>query len=264
MKLKNIPKKNDIQLISFFKSFKDTEIDNLIKASTVKDLSLNEKMYASNNPYKPQLNDLYRLYQYIVLNRRLCVLEFGCGWSSLIINKAILKNKENLKKKTFNIRQFNKFKHFVVDNDRKFINLSKKRLPKNNISKFLYSDCRLKEISNSISFQFDKLPNICPDFIYIDGPDLFKIKGRLNNLTFNNPDRIPILSDILKLEYQLLPGTIILFDGRTTNARFLRDHLKRKWEYIHDVKNDQNILFLNEKPIGKHNINQLKLYGFLK
>ena len=26
--------------------------------------------------------------------------------------------------------------------------------------------------------------------------------------------------DILKLEYQLLPGIIILFDGRTINARF--------------------------------------------
>jgi hypothetical protein len=264
MKIQFVKKKSKSELITFFKSFKDTKIEHLIEESKVRNLSLNEKMFKQKNPYKPQLNDLYRLYQLITQNKRLCVLEFGCGWSSLIINKAILKNKKNLESKTSKIRQFNKFKHFSVDNDKKFINITKNRIPRNNISSFLYSECKVTNVNNNFAFKFEKLPNICPDFIYIDGPDLFKVKGKLNNITFNNPDRIPILSDILFFEYQLLPGTIILFDGRTTNARFLKDNLKRKWKYIYDKKNDQNILFLDEKPIGIHNLNQLKFYGYMK
>ena len=36
------------------------------------------------NPYPPDLRDLYRLYQYVLINNRTTILEFGTGWSSLI------------------------------------------------------------------------------------------------------------------------------------------------------------------------------------
>ena len=50
-------------------------------------------------------------------------------------------------------------------------------------------------------------------------------------------------SDILQFEHFLTPGTIILFDGRTANARFLKNNFQRNWKYYHDEKNDQIIFF---------------------
>ena len=38
----------------------------------------------SKSPYKPELRDLYNLYNYIILNKRITVLEFGSGWSSMV------------------------------------------------------------------------------------------------------------------------------------------------------------------------------------
>ena len=60
-------------------------------------------------------------------------------------------------------------------------------------------------------------------------------------------------SDILFLEYFLEPGTFIIVDGRTANARFIKDHLKRKWSYIHDQKGDCHYFELKEKPLGIYN-----------
>jgi hypothetical protein len=265
MNFKSPKKRTDTQIKKFFKQkFKNKFLKEIFLFSVPKDLGINEKMVPRLTPYKPQIKDLYRLYEFIVRNKRLCVLEFGCGWSSLIINEALEHNKKNYGKNLEKIRQMNKFKHFSIDNDKYFIKKTKKKISKNNISKFLFSDCNIKLTNNILSHEYYNFPNINPDFIYIDGPDIFKIKGKINNISFNNcPERIPVASDLLKIEYQLLPGTIILFDGRTTNARFLKDHFKRNWVLKHDKANDQNILFLNEKPLGKHNLNQLKYYNFI-
>ena len=52
----------------------------------------------NNKLFPPNLVDLYRIHQFIILNNRTSVLEFGCGWSSLIILHAL---NENLKKKNY-------------------------------------------------------------------------------------------------------------------------------------------------------------------
>ena len=58
-------------------------------------------------------------------------------------------------------------------------------------------------------------------------------------------------SDILKIENFLLPGTIILVDGRKANARYLKRNLKRQWKYKEDPYSDQTFLLLVEKPLEK-------------
>ena len=78
----------------------------------------------------------------------------------------------------------------------------------------------------NISTEFEKLPNCNPDFIYLDGPDQFKVKGKVNNITTAHKDFMPMTSDILKIENFLIPGTIILVDGRKANARYLKRNLK--------------------------------------
>ena len=57
---------------------------------------------------------------------------------------------------------------------------------------------------------------------------------------------MPMVSDVLKFEHFLTPGTIIA-DGRTANARFLKSNFQRNWKYIHSLKSDQNYFYLDEK-----------------
>ena len=76
---------------------------------------------------------------------------------------------------------------------------------------------------------YDDVPNICPDLIYLDAPDQFSPKGEIRGLSLRSPDRLPMAADILTLEHFLLPGTLIVVDGRTANARFLKSNFQRNW-----------------------------------
>ena len=64
----------------------------------------------------------------------------------------------------------------------------------------------------------------------------------------------------LKFEYFYTPGTIILTDGRSANAKFLKDNFQRNWKYIHNKKNDQHIFYLDDPVLGKYNKLQLDFY----
>ena len=136
-----------------------------------------------------------------------------------------------------------------------YINLSLNRIPKK-YKKYvnaMFSHVRMSEYCGKICTIFDALPNICPDFIYLDGPDQFTTKGEIRGIHNRHPDRLPMVADLLSLEYYLLPGTIILTDGRTSNARFLRNNFQREWSYIHDPNIDISLFRLDESPLGRYN-----------
>lgn len=213
----------------------------------------------------PDLNDLYRLYQFIVLNKRTCVLEFGSGWSSLVMSMALKQNKLLYSDKIKHLRRKNPFEIFILENQKKYLELTKKRnsqiLGKNININYCYSKCKMTKFDNKFfATEYSKLPSVNPDFIYLDGPDQFVISGSINNFSTRNTDLMPMACDILKFEHFLIPGTIILIDGRTANARFLKSNFQREWSYYYDVKNDQHIFYLNEKPLGKPNKDLLDFY----
>ena len=108
--------------------------------------------------------------------------------------------------------------------------------------------------------EYKKLPSCNPDFIYLDGPDQFKIKNKINNFTTAHQDMMPMACDILKFENFLTPGTIIVSDGRTANCEFLLNNFKRQWIHHYDRKFDQHIFYLNSDTLGKYNELQLKFY----
>ena len=72
---------------------------------------------------------------------------------------------------------------------------------------------------------------------------------------------MPMSCDILKIENYLTPGTIILIDGRTSNARYLKNNFKRNWREYFDSISDQTIFLLDEKPLGRFNKEQIKFYN---
>jgi hypothetical protein len=63
--------------------------------------------------------------------------------------------------------------------------------------------------------------------------------------------------DILGMEHFLLPGTLIIVDGRAANARFLKLNLQRNWHYQYISEFDQHFFELIEEPLGPINKAQL-------
>ena len=68
------------------------------------------------------LHHLYYLYNLIVLNNRISILEYGTGWSSLIIYKALLFNK-NKNNNNYYTRADNPYSLDIVDNSKKFLKI---------------------------------------------------------------------------------------------------------------------------------------------
>ena len=218
----------------------------------------------NKNPHLPELKDLYFLYQFIVLNNRTTVLEYGCGWSTLIMHLALLKNESRFNKKAFT-RCGNPYELICVDNSKKFLNICKKRINqysrKSKKVNFVYSEARMTKFNNRYCTEYKNHPLCNPDLIYIDGPSQWTIKNKIENFTVNNFSMMPMICDVLKFEHFLTPGTIIITDGRTANARFLKANFQRNWKHIHLYALDQHYFYLKEKPLGKWNREQLKFYN---
>jgi len=247
IKIKLPSKKN---LSSVKKYFKKHKILNFLQNDT--------------KTFAPDLMDLYYIHQLIILNKRTTVLEFGCGWSTIIMKNALEINKSKYLTMLKKLRKKNFFEIFSIDNQRKYLKItrdkSKKILGKNSKINFFYSKNKMTKFNNKFCSEYEKLPIINPDFIYLDGPDPRTVQGKVNGFNLNHLELMPMACDILKIEHFLLPGTIILSDGRTANIRFLKSNFQRNWSYIDNSTYDQHILYLNEKSLGKINNKILNFY----
>ena len=241
---------------------------SLVKLSKEKHPSVNQKTF--HKPTLPELDDLYNLYQYIILNKRTTICEFGSGYSSLIFSLALKELKNSFLNDVKNLRMNNPFELFIIENEKKFLNISRKRIERfNKLLKvknpikinYTITDVEMALFNDRICTQYKKLPLCNPDFIYLDGPNQFNIKKKINGISIGHRDMMPMNCDILKLEYFYNPGTIIVCDGRAANAKFLRDNFTRNWEYYNDRRSDQHIFYLNDPVLGKYNDLQLKFYN---
>lgn len=268
IKIKN-PTFRSIKEIKQF--FEKKNLSTLIKLVRTKNKSVNNMNI--NDSYPPELVDLYNLYQYVLINKRTTILEFGSGWSTLIFSLALKELRDKYLDKIKSLRRNNPFELFVLENEKKYLKITKDRIKKfnedNNIKNpikinFCHSNVEMTTFNNRICTQYRKLPLCNPDFIYLDGPDQFNITNNINGINTKHKDMMPMVCDILKLEYFYTPGTMIVCDGRAANVKFLKDHFKRKWIYRNDKKNDQHIFLLNDPALGKYNKLQLNFYKNLK
>tara|TARA_B100001540_G_scaffold284486_1_gene276844 strand:- start:23861 stop:24658 length:798 start_codon:yes stop_codon:yes gene_type:complete len=260
LKLPHLPSKKILQNF-----FIDLNLRDLIKLSKLKNKKLLYKGALATKPYVPELIDLYLIYKIVELNKRTTVLEIGSGWSTLIINLALNKIKKKNLKKSKKLRRKNLFELFVLESEKKYLNITKKKLKKYGTNKiktnYFFSESRMTTFNGRICHKFDKLPNCNPDFIYLDGPGKDVVKKKINNITVSkNVDMPPMSCDILKIEFFLIPGTIVLVDGRAANVNFLRKNFKRKWKYKYYKKFDQHIFLLEDDSFGKINDDILNFY----
>jgi len=228
------------------------EISKTIKKTTNKNPfhNVNPK---NNEPLPPEFDDLIRLHFIIKKRKATTVLEYGVGYSSIVLADAIFKNSQD--NSIPKIRCSNLFELHSVDTSKEYINITKKRIPKrlSSIINFHFSNVTMSEFNGRICTLFDSNPNISPDIIYVDGPDQFSPTGDIRGISTRHSDRMPMVADILSMEHFLCPGTLIIFDGRTANARFVKSNLQRNWSYLYVEEFDQHFFELLETPLGEHN-----------
>ena len=183
----------------------------------------------NSEEYKPNYAKLYNLYNFITLRKPRCILEFGTGFSTIAMSLALLENHKN----------GHDGKIFVVDAEEKWLENTKNKLPNElkNFVNFFPSKTFTKFLNGSLVSLFDKLPNICPDFILLDGPHPDSIIGDYNNLSFQSNSAVnylnrPVISaDILLYESTAPNKFFIYVDGRWRNSIFLKQHLKYIYKY---------------------------------
>ena len=210
-------------------------------------------------PLPAQLDDLIRLH-YLVTSRKVTtILEIGVGKSTIVFDHALEQNK--LKYADFvekNLRRSNPFECHSVDDGEDWIELTKSTNPLIKNVTFHHSPCHATTFNGRICTLYDNLPNISPDLIYIDAPNQFSPIGDVRGISTNHGDRLPMSADILTFEHFLLPGTLIVVDGRAANARFLKTNLQRIWVYHYSEEYDQHFFELKEAPLGIYNQRQIE------
>jgi len=233
-------------------------IDLLLHASKEKGISFDAENNLKVNPISPRLRDLCRLHALIRQNHSFTVLEFGVGYSTVIIADALAKNKADFENLPYE-RQLGRDKGFMgycVDADKTWIERCKAITPDNLAThiNITHSEVTVGTFNGRLCHYYDKLPNVVPDFVYLDGPDPANVKGQKNGMDFATTERTVMAADLLMMESTLLPGTIILIDGRTNNARFLERNFQRPFLREWDEKEDYTLLTLNEPRLGPKNI----------
>lgn len=212
----------------------------------------------SIDPCPAQYDDLARLH-YLVRSRKvLTVLEFGIGKSTIVMADALAKNKEIYSNYTdSNLRRSDPYKIHSIDNIEQYIQIVENELPPNlkamNICEFYYSECHIGDFQGRICSYYANMPNVCPDMIYLDGPNQFNTTGEIRGIHTRHQDRMPMAADILSIEHFLQPSCLIVVDGRSANARFLKSNLQRSWSYCYVKEFDQHFFELQEPPLGIFN-----------
>ena len=209
----------------------------------------------------PELDDLTRLH-FLARTRKVCtVLEFGIGKSTSVFAQAMKQNKEEYESfVSENLRCTTPFEVHSIDAIKDWIDVCKKDLNSDlqPYVTFHHSEVEMTTFNDRICTAYKELPNLCPDLIYLDAPDQYSIEGDVRGISTRTKDRFPMAADLLMLEPFLLPGTLIVVDGRTANARFLKNNFQRDWEYFHMEAEDIHTFELVESPLGRINKVQME------
>jgi len=211
-------------------------------------------------PYLPEWLDLTRLFALIRLRRVTSVLEFGCGFSTVVMAHALsLNERDHGLAVRESLRRTDPFRLHVVDDMQQYLERARgrRRGDSQQRGSFHLSPVQMTSFNGRICTEYQTLPNVCPDFIYLDGPSQDSAVGDVNGISTRHPDRLPMACDILKIEHFLLPGTLLVTDGRTANARFLKSNLQREWRHEHDEEGDVHYFEMIEEPLGKWNRRQI-------
>jgi hypothetical protein len=212
-------------------------------------------------PFPPEFDDLARLHYLARTRKATTVLEFGSGKSTIVFADAMRRNQAEFGAYVEqHLRRANPFEVHSLDQSTEWIDICTSGLPAPlaPFVRFSASPVSMTTWNGRACTLYRQLPNVCPDLIYLDGPDQFNIEGDVHGVSTRSADRLPMSADLLLLEPFLLPGTLIIVDGRTANARFLRNNFQRPWRYSHHTNEDVHTFELIEPPLGALNERQIR------
>ena len=173
--------------------------------------------------YVPDYLKLANLYKLIQTRKPKVILEFGVGFSTIIMAAALKKN-------------YDRYKHsghlHTVDAEQHWLNNTEAKIPselKKNVT-FYYSPVKIYNLNNQLCSFYESLPNLCPNFVFLDGPSPKSVAGNVRGLSFTEGRPI-VAADILLYESSAPLDFFIFIDGRWRNYNFLRNNLRGKYKY---------------------------------
>lgn len=209
------------------------------------------------NRIQPKFRDLARLHQVVRARKSVCCVELGVGFSTIVLSDALKRNEEdwNRAQDKPRLRTARPFFLFSVDTTDRWIEATRQIVPASLVDRvvFVRSEAEAGLFHGRLCHFYRQLPDVVPDFLYVDGPDPAAVAGDAGGLGWASGERIVMSGDLLVMEPGLTPGALVLVDGRTLNARFLAAHLYRNWSVAHDAGTDITAMELREAPIGDEN-----------
>lgn len=209
--------------------------------------------------------DLARLHLLITTRKCLNVLELGSGFSSLVIAHALKINSDYYHGiLPSSLRRQNPWHLDSIDESENWLNVTKSRIPIDleHYVTFHCSRVSLGTFADRPVTYYHDLPNNAYDLIYVDGPSQYS-HGETDLLGFSTYGygRMPMSADILRIEHFLQPGTMVLFDGRSANARFFETNVQKKWMKLTSRLCDQTLFIEKSEVLGKYNREFLRFWG---
>lgn len=211
--------------------------------------------------FAPDIDDLVRLHQLVRERRVFTVLEFGIGYSTLIIADALAKNADDFAASDAEVELLpaDAFRVFTVDASESWMEIAMARIPSGLQTHVVstYSPMHAGTFNGQLCHYYDQLPNAVPDFVYLDGPHPCDVVGAVNGLDFSHRERTVMSADLLLMEPTFVPGLMVLVDGRTNNARFLANNFRRTYDWLEDPGGQYTMFELVEPPLGPRNLARL-------
>ena len=212
-------------------------------------------------PFGPELRDLACLWVLTQAVKPIVTLELGSGYSTKILARSAQRLGEQRGGISFNLdRSSDKpFHVWSVDESWKWSRVAKERLSaqERTAASLSRSAVKVFEVGSALTTHYVRLPDVKPDFIYIDGPSQYATAQKKNGLSVNKSWRMPMSSDLLRLEWLLEPGAVVCVDGRVQNVQFLTHNLQREWAISSIPELDQTVMTLVSPVLGEQNSRKL-------
>lgn len=157
----------------------------------------------------PDFADLWYLYRTVRKRLPRCILEFGSGCSTIILAQALVDNEGEPTKSGGLL--------YSLEGDPYWAEVTRRSIPVHlqRVIEIWNSPLLEVEYLGTPAFRYSKVPDVTPDFVYLDGPALTPVRR--------------VACDILDIEDRFRPGLFLVVDGRMENTRFLREHFKKKY-----------------------------------